>query len=213
MITATLLTLTGFVFAEGVGITAKVGTLGLGGELTAGLLQRVNGRLGFNALSISADLSDDEDGVEDVSGDLELQTVSLLLDWHPWKDGGFRLSAGAILNNNEVSLTAESDVVVQLGDSAYLISDLNGDVTFDDIVPYVGLGYGNAVGEGNWHFSFDLGVMFQGEPDVSLSATALIPAQQDALNASIEQEIQDIEEDTEVFTMYPVLSFGLSYKF
>ena len=40
-------------------------------------------------------------------GELDLRSVGLVLDWHPFW-GAFRLSGGAFLNNNQVSASAES---------------------------------------------------------------------------------------------------------
>ena len=203
------------VFAEGVGITAKAGTLGLGADLTLGLASKLNTRAGINALNYKFDVGGDgEDAdTEEIQSEIDWQSIMAVLDWHPW-EGGFRLSAGVVFNNNEVLLSADVNESIEIGDSEYTITDLAGKVTFDDVVGYVGIGYGNAVGEdGHWHFAWDLGVMFQGAPEVTIEATASNPVIQNMLNADIERETDDWEEDLEVFDMYPVLSFGISYSF
>lgn len=204
------------VFAEGVGITAKAGTLGLGADLTVGLGEKVNARAGINALSYEFDVGggdDDSESSEEIQSELDWQSIMAVLDWHPW-GGGFRLSAGVVFNNNEVLLSADVNESIEIGDREYTVSDLTGKVTFDDVVGYVGIGCGNAVSEnGHWHFAWDLGVMFQGVPEVTIEATASDPALQNMLNADIEQETGDWEDDLEAFDMFPVLSFGVSYKF
>ena len=96
----------------------------------------------------------------------------------------------------------------------YELSDLHGDVSFDDFAPYAGLGYGNAAGlDGRWHFAFDLGVMFQGKPKVSASATAADPGLQPYLDADLAAKVADIQDQADAYQFYPVLSIGVSFRF
>ena len=76
------------------------------------------------------------------------------------------------------------------------------------------LGVGNAADtEAHWHFALDLGVMFQGEPDVSLNATSSNPGLQPLLDGELAKEEADFQDDASDFELYPVLSVGLSYSF
>jgi hypothetical protein len=206
-----------FVDAGGVGATVKVGTLGVGADLTVGVSEAANLRFGVNALSLDMDVdSDDEESssstAEEVNLELSLLTVAALVDWHPFK-GHLRLTCGLMLNNNEVDLTA-SGSSVELNGTDYTVTSLSGNVAFDSIAPYAGIGGGNAVGEdGRWSFAWDLGVMIQGDPDVTLTATATNPALQAQLDAAIAEEIKDIEDDTDVMSLYPVLMIGVGYRF
>jgi hypothetical protein len=210
------------VMAGGVGLGLKVGTLGVGVEGTVGLSQRTHLRLGGNALSVDlSSFAEDEDDDEDVEGstaedidfELDLETFAALIDFHPW-DSGFRITAGAILNNNEITMSAGLNESVEIGDREYTVSSLDGSVAFSEVAPYVGIGYGNALDEnGRWTVAFDLGVMFHGSPEIELTATASDPSLQDALNADIATEIADIEDDTDSFSYYPVLSLGLAFRF
>jgi hypothetical protein len=196
--------------AGNVGITAKIGTLGFGGELSVGLGEYLGLRLGGNAFAWEGD-QDVEDNT--IYGDLELQTWSALLDIYPF-GGGFRLSGGAMLNDNNIKLRADVSEPVELDDIDFRLSDLHGEVTFSEFAPYVGFGYGNAAGaDGHWHFSCDFGVMFQGEPEISASATASNPALQPAVNRALDAEIDDIEDDAKNFKFYPVISVGVSFRF
>jgi len=200
-----------------VGATLKVGTLGVGADVTVGLVEQLNARVNLNYFSYSTTVTGDknDDGSESgsLSPKLTLMTVGGLLDWHPFSQG-FRISAGAYLNKNKIDLTADVKGTVDIDDKEYTLSDIGGTVDFKSLAPYVGLGYGNAAGEnGNWHFSFDLGVLFSGSPRVSLHATASDPSVQAQLDQSIAEEVKNTEDDMSVFTMYPVLSLGVSYRF
>jgi hypothetical protein len=213
---AVMLTL-GTVSAVDLGLSGKIGTLGLGADLTIGISSTLNGRVGINGLSYDMDVGgdEDEDGEtsEEVQTELSWFTIAGLLDWHPFENG-FRLSGGLMLNNNEIVLSADPNDLVDINDTEYAITSLTGEVSFDQMAPYLGIGYGNAVGEdGRWHFACDLGVMFQGTPQVSIKATSANPAMQASLDSDLAAETQDIEEDAEAFDMFPVLSVGVSRKF
>lgn len=204
-----------------VALGAKAGTLGAGVELTVGLGRQVNTRLGLNAYSYSErrEASDIE-----YDGEAKLRNGTAFLDWHPG-GRGFRLTGGLLYNDTEIqgeSLTPASGVydIGGVPVPASLIGRLEGTIDFDPIVPYAGLGWGNAVrGGGPWGFSLDLGVVFQGEGDVTL--TPLIPANsplndplaRELLAIQLEREAQDIEEDIADYDLYPVVSLGVTYRF
>lgn len=196
------------------GFSLKIGTLGYGVDFTLGLASEINTRLGLNMFSYEPDVGDDEEdeGPEDIEVELDWQTIPILLDWHPWAEN-FRFSLGAVVNNNEVVLTADIGEEVEINDRSYVISDLQGKVTFDPVAPYLGIGWGNARRAGPVKFAFDLGVMFQGAPQVELTATAASAGQQTQLQADLDAEKAELEDDLDAFTMYPVISFGISFVF
>ncbi|MBL7077572.1 MAG: hypothetical protein ISS31_08875 [Kiritimatiellae bacterium] len=202
------------------GLSLKLGTPGIGVDLTLGVSEKVNVRLSGNFFSYTYDdfEFDEEDEeidevVDTVEVALDLMSLGALVDWHPW-GGGFRLSGGAFYNGNEVSLSVTAGDTITIDDEEYEVQSLDGQIDFSAFAPYAGIGWGNAAtAESRWHFAFDLGVMLQGSADISLKATATDPTLQNQLNAALENEAQDLEDDAESFTLYPVLALGLSYTF
>jgi len=193
-------------------VTGKVSTLGLGGEVTIPIVPNLNTRLGINAFGY------DYRGTEgDIKYDLDLQLRSFsgLLDWHPFA-GSFRLSGGLLVNQNELSAQARFTTDQLIGGTIYRpaqIGTLRGSIGFDDLAPYVGIGWGNAVGEDKrWRFVIDLGVVFQGSPRVSLTADGLLAADP-AFQADLARERKELAEGLDAFRFYPVVAFGISYKF
>jgi len=200
-----------------VGATLKVGTLGVGADVTIGISKNFNARANLNYFSYGMTIDEEEDedggGGGTINPKLQLLTTGALLDWHPWAQG-FRISAGLYMNNNKIDFTADTNDTVDINDREYFVSDLGGKVDFNAVAPYLGIGYGNAVqANGHWHFAFDIGVMYSGSPQVALWATASDPALQAQLNTDIEAEVKDIEEDLEAYTIHPVISLGVSYLF
>jgi hypothetical protein len=193
-------------------ISAKCGTLGLGGEAHLQITPSINARLGANAFSI--DLDGTESDIEYDFG-LDLLSYSALLDWHVF-DGSFRITAGLILNDSDVDLTAKSATSLTIGDETYTIDEittLSGQMTFNDIAPYIGIGWGSAFdNERRWGIITDFGVAFIGSPKVALSATGPL-SNNEAFLTELERERAQFEEDVKDYKFYPVLSLSLFYRF
>jgi hypothetical protein len=219
---ATLLGLTVLGFAkkshadEGIGIGAKVGTLGLGVELSTSLLPTTRLRGGFNYLSYSFDST-----ISDIDYEFEpeFNSFSLLLDWHPFS-GSFFLSGGVYLNNNSVGVTGsapESLVPAAYSDFAYLTNELSisGEVEFLPVAPYAGLGWRSNSGESGWGVAVELGVLFQGAPDVqNLRINAPVDVNQvDEVQSFLAGQEQEIEDELSKFEFYPVAAAMLTYHF
>lgn len=196
--------------AGGVGLTAKLGTLGAGLEATVGAGDYLGFRFGVNGMSSGARVLKDEGTI---NTDMEWLSYGALVDIHPF-GSGFRISGGGLVNKNKFKMKADLTEPVELNGTDYRLSALSGDVTFDELAPYAGIGYGNAVGaDGRWHFSCDFGVMFQGKPKVQARATASDPALQAIVDHALAEEVADIQDDADAFQLYPVIAFGVSYRF
>ena len=205
-----------------VALAGKAGTLGVGVELTAGISRQVNARFGLNAFSYSE--RREASGIE-YDAEAQPQTATALLDWHPG-GRGFRLTGGLVYNATEIegeSVTPASGFyeIGRVQVPVQLVGSLEASVDFEPVVPYAGLGWGNAVGEGSaWSFAFDLGVVFQGEPDVTLtpvipanSPINTVPGLRALLDIELAREERELEAEAADYDLYPVLSVGVSYKF
>ncbi len=196
--------------AGGVGLTVKAGTLGAGLEATVGVNDYLGFRFGVNGMSFGPRVLTDEGTI---NTDMEWFSYGALVDFHPF-GGGFRLSGGGLINKNKFKMTADLDEPVDLNGVEYWLESLDGEVTFEEMAPYAGIGYGNAVGaDGRWHFACDFGVLFQGTPELSATAQASDPALQDVVDRALEAELEDLQEDMDPFQWYPVISVGVSYRF
>ena len=193
-------------------LAAKAGTLGFGLEGIARLNSRLNAKAGVNAFEY--DYDDTESDVE-YALELELLTFSLLLDWFPFENP-FRISAGLLINQNGLNLNAKSTATYTIGEDTYSLAEvgsLNGELDFNDAAPYIGIGLGNPFGsEGNWSFAVDAGVMFQGSPDVDLSADGTL-ANNASFLADLAREEENLQSEIDEYDMYPVISVGISYRF
>lgn len=205
--------------AEGLAITGKIGTLGLGAELTSRISDDWNGRLGFNAYNYSWRGS--ESGIA-YDFKLKLATLSALADYYPFRGSGFRLSLGLMYNGNEATMKAlpSAGNTYEINGVPYAAADigsLHGKMTFNKAAPYVGIGWGNPVTKNvGWTFAADLGALYQGKPSVSLSATcgaAMTAAQCTALQNDVANERAQVASAVAGFRWWPVVSISASYRF
>ena len=202
---------------ENYAFTGKAGTQGLGGDLVTDIIPTtLNGRL--TVAGISADKEDGVEGV-DYSFDIQLLTMGALLDWYPLS-GGFRVTAGGLLNFNEIDMKASlaAGETVEIGDESYTgaqVGSLRGDINFDTFAPYLGVGWGNPLKKNRnpWSFHVDAGVMFQGDPEVNLNASGGTLSNTEAFQSNLEKEKTNFEDEISKFRFYPVLSLGASYRF
>lgn len=219
---------------SGWAIVPEASTLGLGGQVVKQLTPNFNARAGINAFKLGIDVEETE---FDYEGDLNLFNVSTLLDFHPVKSSGFRISGGLVFNDNNIQGSADvsEQVTEELGEVevdgiTVNAQDLNLDglITFDNdielsksVAPYLGIGGGNAVGEGRGlGFWWNLGVVFSSTPEVEINSnvsdavpTAVREEVEAAADRVLENEEQDLEDELDFLKVLPVLSLGVSYQF
>ena len=201
-------------FAQGVALAPKAGTTGIGADLTIGIARSWNLRVGAQGYSRSETRTEQQ---IEYDADLKLVSGEILLDLHPG-GRGFRISGGVIVNGNAVTAVSSENAVYTINGVQYpvgLVGRLRGRVDTNDIAPYLGIGWGNAVAPGSrWRFALDAGAFYQGKPKVSLTAEPLIPALvPPRLAQDLEAERRKIEDDVDSYRFYPVLSIGVSYRF
>ena len=195
----------------GFDVGVKAGTLGVGAEINYPINSNMTISVGLNTFSKSE--TDDIDGIEyDV--DLDLQTFSVLFNYHPFS-GTFRITAGAMLNNNELSLAAKPNATYDINGTIYTsaeVGDLEAGVDFEKIAPYIGIGLGSGASSG-LSFTLDVGVLLQGEPNVDLESTGGTLSNDPTFQAELAQEEASAEDDIKDFDVYPVIAVGMSYRF
>ncbi len=199
-------------YTQGGSVSFKVSTLGGGIEAEKTFSDATGGRVGVNYFT--GEYSATIDNI-DYDVDLNLMTVSAILNWHPFK-GLFRISGGAMYNDNHIDITAAPSLSYEIGDTTYSASNvgtLEGKVTFNEIVPYIGIGWDTSFGKNNrFGLLVDLGIMYQGSPDIELSANGPIASNQ-AFQSDVQAEEDKLQDDLDQYEYYPVIGVGLSYRF
>jgi hypothetical protein len=211
------LTLTAHAEASQIGLGIKAGTLGGGLEVSMEVNPYLEVRAGINQISFDFDTTI---GDIDYNFAPDFFTSSLLVDLHPFGNA-FRFTLGGYLNNNEIDIdgTYRQDLLSpELARYADLIDQAHvvGLIEFDTFAPYLGIGWtSNHDSTSRWGVNIDLGIMFQGSPQVTELhvedpwGVGDLPV----ADAFVQREREEIEKEIDEYEYYPVASISLSYKF
>lgn len=191
--------------AEGLVLSGKVGTLGVGLGLTQEYSDSFIGRLGFNT---SSDYSANGNKYTvEYDSKMQLQTISALVDWYPMHSA-FRATTG-LYYNSKLSLTAQPPsgpyTIDGTNFTAAEMSSMQGSVSYNQVAPYIGLGWGNPNAQGKgWGLVSDFGLLIQGQPYAIQDATCSASANPTQCAA--------LQSNQSNFKLYPVATVGVSYQ-
>lgn len=194
------------------GVGFKAGTLGLGIEGRWSPIPWLDLRVGANRYDF-----DDSGSQAGVNYDATFALDSYYATGNfRFPLSPFRITAGLFSNNNELLLVSQDSggASFDIGGVPFTAADvgtLNSTISFEKTAPYLGIGYDFEI-FGKTGLNFDLGVLWQGEPAVALSADGLataVPAFQNALEA----ERLQLEDDVSNYKAWPVVSLSFIYNF
>ncbi len=82
---------------------------------------------------------------------------------------------------------------------------------FNRTTPCFGLGCSNPIGKGKrWGFLFDMGAMYHGQGDVTLTTTRMPPPE---LLIDLKREEQNVGDEIRNFKFSPLIQSGISFRF
>jgi hypothetical protein len=183
-------------------LLGKIGTLGVGVEFVQTLSRFTTVRAVANGGSL--DEKGSESGI-DYNFDLELRNAGVLIDWHPFA-GVFFTSLGLFYNKNKLDARGTDTGTVTVGDNTYTNPDLNAEITFQTSAPYLGLGWGHAPQGRGLSMSLEIGVLYQGAPEVAFRSNSVS-------QADLDREAAELERELDSYKYYPQFAFGIGYRF
>lgn len=193
-------------------ISPKLSTLGLGLEYRYDFSSNWAASAGIYGMSISR--TETRSDIK-YDADLKLRHFAVLGHYYPWENG-FRFSGGLVFNGTKLDGNATNSGTIDLNGTPYPVAQLTSvqaKADFRKIAPYLGLGWDSGDrSSAGLSFTADLGVMFTGKPNVSLTPNCAGACPQVILDAA-EGERASLEKDLDSFKAYPVISVGLTYRF
>ncbi|GBU08354.1 hypothetical protein AwDysgo_16850 [Bacteroidales bacterium] len=225
----------GFLNKFGVGV--KLGTYGPGIDVHTSLTKNIKARVGLSLMSYTYTGDVDFTGhythkdyptpiaIPGTISDFKFKffNTSLLFDYYPMESGIFSLTAGVYLGDNSVKsigkITDYEAIVTQYPEAEEFEIDgytfkpyKNGsfDINIalgETIKPYFGFGLGRTIPKSKLGFKFDLGMIYQGMYDITSPNTEM------DLNEKTESEDIDLPFSRDLLKWWPMISFGLNYRF
>ena len=177
---------TGFSWQTGWSLSLKTGTLGLGGEVAKKIDDRFMVRLAGNFFGYNQNFND-------VVFRLRLRSCSLSADWAPWQNI-VHFSGGFVYNQNLLEVEINSirpHSLLRIAPNA--------------IDPYLGIGLGKVLPSGRLGFNVDLGLLYQGSPNVEYYIIS-------DTNEPTASRAYITDGSVLGVYLYPVLSFQVSYR-
>lgn len=192
--------------AQGLGVGARGGTLGLGGELAIGLTDRfvVRGGIGLSPFEPNATFD-------------EIDVALSIPTWYNagvdlYVNGAMRIGGGILMKRDEPELKGELSAPQDIGGTVFApqeLGTLTGVIDSSDRALYLLIGFGRHTAPGTGLF-LDLGVAFLGDPDVTLAASGGTLSGDPATQTALDQEAQRFEDDMRTYLRFwPILSLGL----
>jgi len=193
----------------------KAGTLGVGLEATWRPIPWLDLRVGGNMYDY-----DDSGSQAGINYDATLQLETYYLTGNfLFPVSPFRVTVGAFSNGNELQMTSLPQGSYDIGNGSYSpteVGTLVSTTSFEDVAPYLGVGFDFSIA-GKVGLSLDFGVLWQGEPFVSLTSDGTLwnDSSQAGVEfrAQLEEERLELETEFEDFKAFPVISLGFNFNF
>lgn len=201
------LTVPAGITAQGFGVAARAGTIGLGAEAALGITDAlvIRGGLGLMPLEPSATISD-------IDFTLKLPETWFNIGADLYLGSGFRIGGGMLFKPDDPTLEGELLTNVDIGGRDFTpaeLGTLTGTLNSKDQAPYALIGFGKHTSSGIGLF-LDLGVAFTGDPEVSLDARNGTFSDAAELQSRLRTEERNLEEDLgQYLKMWPILNLGL----
>lgn len=187
-------------------------SIGIGG-LNLGYGKRFNNQWGGRVMLNSGIKSDNKN--ETIHGnryEFDYKSsagLSVLGDFYPINDSGFRVSGGLQFARHKLELEGKASSYTLNGNSysAADVGKLSGEAKFWSVAPYLGVGWESKPSAGGWRFVSDLGVRYLGK------ASSKLDASNANTNAALRRDLAAERQHLEKRAAELVASVGVSYSF
>jgi hypothetical protein len=191
-------------------VSLEAGTTGFGASSAWRFSDHFGARVGADLFRYSQSDLD----IKGIKYDAELRLLSepLTFDIYPWKNHSFHISVGMMFNQNELTGNTTGNGTITIGNGTVLVGTLDLKVKQQPVNPYLSIG-GNLFyfdRAHRWALAGELGVVYTGDPSVSLTRSG--PASP-LLDAALGIEKAKVEDYAEKFQWWPVAKLAVTFSF
>lgn len=188
------------------------GSPGISFEYARKLNKKLSAKIVYYTFNISDFEREDveiKDDLVDLKANLEVAIIDLGIEYLPFNNSSFKLTAGlgylSNVNLNAVFTYKEDVIVGTVVIKNENVGQIEADVNWSGIAPYVGIGFGRAIPKNRFGIGFEIGSYYTSSPDVNLTASNL-------LAPTAEQE-DNLRESLESYKFIPKIQIRLAYNF
>lgn len=195
---------------NGWSIAGSAGSMGFGVAVAKKINPHFNVRSAFTTYTFEAKDEVFEDVSDSVAFDITTKFggIPLLVDFTPKKHGWFRITGGIYFNTTSIEAVGRYTEDIVINDITLEGSRSKIGVKWEapKVTPYLGLGFGRTVPKNNRvGFSFEVGALYIGEPDIEIISTGL-------LEPTAEANEENIEDAIITWKFWPVMQMALTVK-
>ena len=204
---------------ENYGAALKVGSYGIGVDVSTSLHPNIKARLGFNYFDLDRKSGLEYDVVSLFGNDITVKAdkvglhfpnLNVLVDFFPMQSGIFHLTAGLYFGQNKVEASGTAPEAFGIDD--YVIVPDNG--TFaatlklgGAVKPYLGIGLGRTIPKNRVGFKFELGMVYQGNLKIESDNMDV-----SGLQSELQSEVDKLPIPKALTQFWPMITFSLSYR-
>lgn len=160
-----------------------------------------------------------KEGNVDYDGKFKSDMAGIYLDG--FVAGNFRLTGGLSFNDVKASgtgvPTGSGSITINQTTIAYGPADnVSFSAKLPSVTPYLGIGWGHALGSTGWSFIADLGInigKFKARVDASQSIVDKLTLAGRNAQADIDVEQQKLQDKFDKYSVWPVMMIGVAYRF
>ena len=151
-----------------------------------------------------------------IKSKLTVLSAPIMLDWHPFDNSGFRLSAGITYNGNKAKGRSSSNKAAIIEGISYTADEIGLITTTlkpgSAIAGIASIGYdGSFLHNSPFSINVEAGVMYSGNSKISVMSNGSGDA---AVKSAIERDVKsNLKSAKKYFSVFPVFSVGFKYAF
>jgi hypothetical protein len=195
---------------------AEIGTTGIGGFGSWRFAPHLGLRAGFDYFQ----WTEDNLHIENLyyNAKVRLMSEPFTLDIYPWQKHSFRISAGVMFNQNQLTGSSSGLGPVTIGDQVFQfpqVGTLNLKMEQQLVNPYLSIG-GNFLyfdRAHHWALGGELGVAYTGDAKVSLTRTSMGGPLSGVIDAAVSREQQKAQDWANQYKWFPVIKLTVTYSF
>ena len=193
--------------AQGFGVGARVGTVGVGVDAALGLGPKVAVRAGLGLLPFEPTPE-----IDGIAYTLELPRTWSNVGLDLYLTGPFRIGGGVLFREGDIGLAATPSSDIELDEVTFSpeeVGTIVGTLESRSAAPYAVLGLGRLTGAGVSLF-LDAGVALTGDPEVTLDSVGGTLSDEPEMQTALQGEAERFVEDSRGYLQFwPFLSLGV----